>query len=59
MEKEHGKPTLITEDMSTVSGRDKQTGADVTKPRQSDGKIDESTDATDKRENRTTRNSKG
>ena len=49
---QQNQPGLLTEDTSTVSGKDKKTGKEVTRPRQSDGKADESTEATDPNENK-------
>ena len=43
---------LLVEDETVAGGKDKTTGADVICPKGTDGKVDESTDATDKRENK-------
>ncbi len=44
-------PGVLVEDTSVVGGRDKATGADVIRPKTSEGKADKMTEATDRREN--------
>jgi hypothetical protein len=41
----------LVEDATVIGGVDKKTGAPVIRPKTPDGKADESTEATDKREN--------
>ena len=49
-EKVEKKPGLLVEDETVVGGRDADSGADVVRPKTSDGKADEATEPTDGRE---------
>lgn len=51
-EKEKPKPGPLVEDMQTVGGVDKATGAPVIRPKTPDGKADALTEATDPQENK-------
>jgi len=46
----HSKPGTLVEDSTVVGGRDAESGADVIRPKTVEGTADESTEATDPRE---------
>ena len=48
---EKKKPGLLVEDTTVAGGVDAETGAPVVRSKDTDGKVDRLTEATDKREN--------
>ena len=49
-QKDEQTPGLLVEDETVAGGKDATTGADVIRPKKVNGKVDESTIPTDKRE---------